>query len=175
MSTAQNNAVVQILNGVIALPCAQNASLTANAGDLVFWDAGQTLGFGRTLAPITSDAQAGSSIGVTMTQSPINSISQSPGNTAVYPTPLYLIVNFNGIFKFLSSSGDTYNWFDPLYATTDPQTLTNTAGGKVNILGRVYFPPSDENGNAITPPVTGGVGVFIRAIIKALYPNIGIL
>jgi hypothetical protein len=175
MSVSNDNALMDIIKSTIALPITNNASLTANAGDLVFWDAGQTLGYGRTLAPITSDAQAGSSIGVTMTQSPINSISQSPGNTAVYPTPLYLIVNFNGVFRFYQTAGDTYNWFDPLYATTDPQTVTNTAGGKTNVLGRVYFPPSDENGNTITPPVAATAGGIIRGIIKALYPNIGIL
>jgi hypothetical protein len=177
VSTAQNNALVPILPGVIALPVIQSTSLTINSGDLVFWDAGGTLGLGKyTLGSITTDAQAGSSIGVSQDSQPINSIGQSPGLTAVYKTPDYLVVNFNVVFKFTSTAGDTYNWFDPLYiANSDPQTVTNTAGGKVNVLARVYFPPSDENGNTISPPVAGGATVTIRGVVKPNYPNLGVL
>lgn len=180
MTTANNSALQPILPGVINLPCIQNAATNINAGDLVFWDAGGVLGVGKyTLGAITTDAQAGSSIGVSQDSQPINSqLTANIGGTSnVYKLPDYLVVNFNSVFRFNSTAGDTYNWFDALYIGADSQTLTNTAGAKTNILARVFFPPSDENGNSLvnTWPVSGGTGVIVRGIVKPLYANLGIL
>lgn len=173
-TTANNNFHQGILQGEVELPFStSNSSATAiiNAGDIVWFDYAQTQGFGRIVSSITTDAQAASSVGVSQMSVPINSIAPTQD-----PTPNYIVINFNAIFRMNSTTGDTYNWFDALYIGADAQTLTNTAGGKTNVLGRIYFPPSNANGVVINPVnFAGGSGIQIYAIIKPLFTLLGIL
>lgn len=171
-TTAQNNFWKGVLPGSAEWPLGvdNNSSHNVNAGDLVFFDlAGTINGLKYVLGSVTTDAQAGSSVGVSQGSNPINSISTNTPVSAMFSTPPFMVVNFNSVFKFNSTAGDTINWLDALYIGADSQTLTNTAGGKTNILGRAMFPPSDSNGNVINPPVAGGVGVVIYACIKPLF------
>jgi len=175
-TTAQNNCWKGVLAGSYELPLSldNNTAHNVNAGDLVFMDQGGTInGVKYVLGKITTDAQAASSVGVTQTSNPINSISTNSPVSSTFPVPAFAVVNFNSIFKFNSTSGDTYNWLDQLYIGADSQTLTNQSA--TNKLGVIHFPPSDTNGNVITPPVAGGTGVIIYAAVKPLLTTIGIL
>jgi hypothetical protein len=160
------NAWKPVLHGEYEFPISTASKI--NAGDLVFFDLANTQGNGKVLAPITTENQATSSVGVCSTTTPVTSTAPTQ-----YPLPQFAVVTFNDIYKFYSTSGDTINWLDALYIGASSQTLTNIAG--TNIIGRAFFPPSDSNGNTITPPLSGATGTFLYATIKPLLGSIGIL
>lgn len=130
-------------------PAAQEGNI--NSGDMVYWNA-----TAKAAYPLTLDANGAGFMGVSLDTTPMNVVSED-----YLPT---INVRQRGQFEMNSTNGDTYNPGDKVYIGADAQTVTNTAGGKTNVLGTVAMDPS-------MVALAGGTGVKVLVDVVAKYPT----
>lgn len=164
MSNARNNLVRQLSHRSLfesALPVLSTLS-TWNDGDILFFDATN-----KIINAITGDGCIANLVGVAQ-QSVKNGIVPSPyQGTAVDASVGFSDMEgpaYGDIFSMVLKSGDSFTPGIPVYATTDPQTVTVTNPGSGNNVGIFQGP-------AVTPSVTGTFG---DVLIGARYNMTGI-
>lgn len=77
-------------------------------------------------------------------------------------------VRARGMFKFKTTSGDTYVFGDVVYMGADAQTVKKTAAGTFKV-GVVFLPPEQQ-----VAGVAGGAGIEVSVALTPNYPDITI-
>lgn len=154
-TTASVDNVVKLYQDPVPYPQDTTLANVINAGDLVWYDTSN-----HWVASVDTDGHAATFAGVAL-----DGASIQPYST-VFATP-QIPVGTKGIFRFFTTSGDTYHDGDKVYQTTSaagtPQTITNTQGGNSNVLGTVVMPPSITS-------IAGGAGIQVQVKISPLWP-----
>lgn len=153
--TASIDNVVKLYQDPVPYPQDISGANIINGGDMVWYDTSN-----HWVAALDTDAHAAEFAGVAMDGSSIQ-----PYNTAFYMPQLPIATK--GIFRFFTTTGDTYHDGDKVYQTTsasgNPQTVTNTQGGNSNVLGTIVLPPGITS-------VVAAAGVQVQVKISPLWP-----
>lgn len=152
-TTAQNNIVLQ--QKMMYFPIDQTGANDINQGDLVYMDTSAKLI--KSLGT-SDDTNAAHLVGVAAASSFIQ-----PYSTKKYQPTIPVMIS--GLASFNTTSGDTYNEGDALYAGADAQTVTNQSAS--HIIG---YAKMRQNQSA----VAGGAGVTIDVQIVPEYPTTAI-
>ena len=143
-------------------PALVNTADVVNPGDLLYWDS-----VSATFRPlgITGTVSANSQYfaGVSAGSYPVTSNLDNGQVTPPTTVPMYMTGLQSGQY---STNGDTLHFGDALYATTDAQHLTNTAG--TYIVG-YYWP--DPNTVSLPLAATGNEQLQWRPLV--LWPASG--
>lgn len=154
-ATASVDNVVKLYQDPVPYPQDTAGNNIVNAGDQVWYDATN-----HWIASVDTDAHAATFAGVALDGAFIQ-----PYSTKFYMPQLP--VGTKGIFRFKTTSGDTYHDGDKVYQTTsgagDPQTVTNTQGGNSNVLGTIVMPPGITS-------IAAATGVLVQVKISPLWP-----
>jgi predicted RecA/RadA family phage recombinase len=149
-TTAQNNIVLQ--QKMMYFPIDQTGANDINQGDQVYMDTSAKLI--KSLGS-SDDTHAATFVGVAAASSYIQ-----PYSTKKYQPQIPVLIA--GVATYNTTSGDTLNEGDAVYAGADAQTVTNQAA--TNIIGYVKM---RQNQSA----VAGGAGVTIDVQIVPKYPT----
>jgi hypothetical protein len=154
-ATASIDNVVKLYQDPLPYPQDTTGANQVNAGDLVWMDTTN-----HWIASIDTDAHAAYFAGVALDGAYIQ-----PYNTKFYMPQLP--VGVKGIFRFSTTSGDTYHHGDAVYQTTsgagNPQTITNTQGGNTHVLGTIVLPPGITS-------IAAATGTLVQVQISPLWP-----
>lgn len=153
MSTvAQNNIVAGcvhqegfLMHGHVPV---NHSTVPVNQGDLVYWDSAA-----KIAKPIASDSNVASLLGVALGSSKFNS---NIDNSTSIKEPT-INIGYGVIANMKTVASDVYNDGDPVYYSTDAQTVTSATGSS-NKIGIVRLAPE---GSAITGATGVTVPVFV--------------
>jgi len=157
----------QISGGVIDLTVTPVGGAPGQiaAGDLLYLTAAKQIASLNT--PGTSNANTASFFGVSIDTYPLQ-IGYGISESAAQNETPSIAFRLDGEFLFFTTAGDTYNPGDVVYLGADGQTISKTASGTA--IGRIPLDlagsPSYVQGNPVSTPVVGGVGVQVPVRIN---------
>lgn len=162
MSTQSRNTNVKetydhVLNGI---PIVLGQAI--NQGDIVMWDTSLSSGNGGMRVAATQGDMA-TYLGAAMQMSPVASLGDQVNN---------LGIGRGGIFRFHTTSGETYKMFTKVFLneTIDAQTIvasTNT-GARTVPVGYIILPQQQVMSGVLT--LTGAAGVDVQVWITPNFP-----
>jgi len=153
MATSQTDNVVIRVAPPLPFPILKDGTADINQGDQVYMDT--TNHVAKSLGA-SDDTNAATFAGVAAEGSFIQ-----PYSAKVYSDQIPVFTK--GVFRFKTTTGDTYHDGDTLYVGADAQTVTNTVGALTKKIGYVKLPPG-------VATIAGGAGITVEAQITPLWP-----
>lgn len=147
MTTNVNNFLSALGDGLKGASLNVTPGVLVNQGDLVYWD-GTTL---RQLALVSNkDTNAASFVGVANKGSNLGALGDPTRYPALYVPQIR--AEWSGIWRFHTTSGDTYHELDQVFLGADSQTITNSVAAA---SGNVAIGGTKHTGDVVTVTIDG--------------------